>query len=140
MANKYSGYAAVLQTTVASTLTNIAGVRDINGPSMSQDVIEVSSRDSIWKEFVGGQIDGGEMSFDIVYDPDSPTHLASTAGGLPKDLMAGTAQAFKLKFSDTTPATASFTGLVTKFTPKAPFNGMQSADVTIKVSGTITWA
>jgi hypothetical protein len=140
MSNKYNGYAAVLQTTISSVLTNIAGVRDISGPSLSQDTIEVSSRDSIWKEYVGGQVDGGEITFDIVYDPDTPTHLAGTAGGLVKDLMAGTLQAFKLKFADTTPATATFSALVTKFTPKAPYNGMQAADVTLKISGAITWA
>ena len=140
MSNKYSGFAAVLQTTVSSVLTNIAGVRDISGPSMSQDTIEASSRDNNWKEFVGGQVDGGEITFDIVYDPDTPTHLAGTAGGLVKDLIAGTMQAFKLKFADTTPATASFSALVTRFTPKAPYNGLQSADVTLKISGAITWA
>lgn len=140
MASQYSGFVAVLQTTVASVLTNIAGVRDISGPSLTQDAIETSSRDSIWKTYVGGQVDGGEITFDIVYDPDTPTHLAGTAGGLVKDLMAGTLQAFKLKFSDATPATASFNGLVTKFTPKTPYNDLQSADVTIKVAGAITWA
>lgn len=140
MANKYSGFAAVLQTTIVATLTDIAGVRDISGPSMSADTIEVSSRDNIWKEYVAGQRDGGEVTFDLVYDPDSATHLATTAGGLAKDLMAGTTQAFKLKFADTTPATATFSAIVTKFTPKAPYNGLQSADVTLKVTGAITWA
>ena len=140
MSNKYSGFAAVLQTTVSSVLTNIAGVRDISGPSMSQDTIEASSRDNNWKEFVGGLVDGGETAFDIVYDPDTPTHLAGTAGGLVKDLIAGTMQAFKLKFADTSPATATFSALVTKFTPKAPYNGLQSADATLKISGAITWA
>lgn len=139
MANKYSGFAAVLQTTISSTLTDIAGVRDISGPELKQDSIEVSSRDNKWKEFVAGQIDGGEITFDIVYDPDTPTHLAGTAGGLVKDLIDKTLQAFKLKFADTTPATYTFSGFVTKFVPKVPFNGMQSADVTIKVSGAITF-
>lgn len=140
MANKYSGFAAVLQTTVASTLTDIAGVRDISGPSMTMEEIDVSSRDNAWMEYVGGMIDGGEVTFDIVYDPDHATHLAATAGGLVKDLMNRTAQAFKLKFADTTPATASFNALVTKFTPKAPYQDAQTADVTLKISGAITWA
>ena len=139
MAN-YSGFAAVLQTTISSVLTNIAGVRDISGPSMSMDTIDASSRDSLWKTYVAGQVDGGEITFDIVYDPDAATHLAGTAGGLVKDLMSQTLQVFKIKFSDVSPATASFSGFVTKFTPKTPFNGLQSADVTIKVSGALTWA
>ena len=140
MANKYSGFAAKLQISISAVYTDIAGVRDISGPSMSQDTIEASSRDNNWKEFVGGLVDGGEIAFDIVYDPDTPTHLAGTAGGLVKDLIAGTMQAFKLKFADTSPATATFSALVTKFTPKTPYNGLQSADVTLKISGAITWA
>ena len=140
MANKYSEFAAKLQISISAVYTDIAGVRDISGPSMSQDTIEASSRDNNWKEFVGGQVDGGEITFDIVYDPDTPTHLAGTAGGLVKDLIAGTMQAFKLKFADTSPATATFSALVTKFTPKTPYNGLQSADVTLKISGAITWA
>lgn len=140
MANKYSGFAATLQISIASVFTSIAGVRDISGPSMAQDTIDVSSRDNIWKEFVGGQVDGGEITFDIVYDPDTTTHSAASAGGAVLLLTSGTKGTYKLSFSDTTPATASFSAFVTKFTPKTPFNGMQSADVTLKLTGAITWA
>ena len=140
MANKYSGFAAKLQISISAVYTDIAGVRDISGPSMSQDTIEASSRDNNWKEFVGGQVDGGEITFDIVYDPDTVTHSAGSAGGAVLLLITGTKGTYKLSFADTTPATASFSALVTKFTPKAPYNGLQSADVTLKISGAITWA
>lgn len=140
MANKYSGFPAKLQVTISSTLTDIAGVRNLSGPSLTQNTIEASSRDSIWEEFVGGMRSGGEVTMDVVYDPDSATHSGTAAGGFVKDLVAGNTTVYKLSFADTSPFTITFSALVTKVTPKAPYNGLQTADVTFKLTGTPTFA
>jgi hypothetical protein len=140
MANKYSGFSAKLQVTISSVLTDIAGIRNIEGPSMALNTIDVSSRDNQWMEFVAGMRDAGEIKLDLVYDPDTPTHSATTAGGFIKDLASGAITAYKIFFADTSPLTGTFSALVTKVTPKAPYNGMQSADVTFKVTSSITWA
>lgn len=139
---RYSGFAATLKVEISAVYTTIAQIRDITGPSMSADTIEATDRDSTsgHKEFVAGLRDGGEVTFDINYDPDATTHSASATGGLVKLLKDGTSNNFRVTFADATPTTATFAGIVTRFTPKTPYSGMQAADVTIKVSGVITWA
>ena len=139
---KYTGFAATFKTEISSVYTTVAQVRDISGPSLNVDTVEVTNRDSSsqFKEYLAGNRDGGEVTFDLVYDPDATTHSASASGGLVTLLSAGTLNNFRVTFADSTPATATFAGLVTQFTPTAPLNGAQTASVTIKVSGAITWA
>lgn len=141
MSNKYSGYDAVLAVDIAATMTDIVAVRDISGPSMAADTIEVTARDDghEHKEFIAGLRDGGEVTFDCVYDPEEVTHSATEAGGMVTLLAAGTSSSYELTFSDGT-SKATFEGIVTGFEPKTPLNDAQTADVTIKVSGVITWA
>lgn len=140
---KYTGLPVTLATEIASVYTTIAQVRDITGPNLSTDVIETTSRDNAnaYKSFLAGLRDGGEVTFDIVYDPDLTTHSASSAGGLVKLQQDGTLNNFKLTFPDSAPATTvTFAGIVTAFNPKSPMNDALAADVTIKVSGKPTWA
>lgn len=138
---EYSGYAATLQVD-NSGYTTIGQVRDITGPSMALDAIDSTHRSTsgAWKTALPGQIDGGEVTFDIAYDPDLATHSAAAAPGLVYYMINRTVKSFKINFPDTTPATATFSGFVTKFTPKEPQNDLLTADVTIKVAGAITWA
>jgi predicted secreted protein len=137
---RYSGFAATLKVEISAVYTAVAQVRDINGPNMAADPIEVSDRDSAWKQFLAGMRDGGEVTFDLVYDPDLASQSASVAGGLLTLFIAGTSNNFRVTFADATPATATFAGFVQSVQPKAPYNDAQTADVTIKVSGAITWA
>ena len=139
MAN-YSGYTAVLQVSISAAFNNIAQVRDISGPSMSLDPIDVSNRDLAWKQFVAGMRDGGEVKFDCLFDSDRATHTATVTGGFIKALVDGTIDTYKLLFSDTTPVAATFSALVVKVEPKDPYNGAQTADVTLKITGAITFA
>ena len=140
MANAYSGFAAVLQMYVTSSFTTIAAIRDIAGPTLALNTVEVSTRDSAWRKFAATMIDGGEVTFDIVYDPDTATHGEAALGGLVYALEQRRREQFKLSFADSTPATATFYGFVTRFQPKTPMDGAQTADVTLKIDGSITWA
>lgn len=139
---EYTGFAGTFKTEISAVYTTVAQVRDINGPNMSRDMVEVTSRDSTGqaKEFLAGLLDNGEVTFDLVYDPDSTTHSASATGGLITLLAAGTQNNFRVSFADSTATTATFAGLVQQFQPTMPLNGAQTASVTIKVSGQITWA
>lgn len=138
---EYSGFAGTLKVDISGTYTAIAQMVDISGPTMSADTIEVTNRDGDgWKEFIAGLRDGGEVTFNIMYDPALTTHSASAAGGVVTILSAGTRNSFRIEFADSAPTTATFDVVVTKFTPKMPLNDAQVADVTIKVSGAITWA
>lgn len=139
---EYTGFAGTFKTEISAVYTTVAQVRDINGPNMSRDTVEVTSRDSTGqaKEYLAGLLENGEVTFDLVYDPDGATHSASAAGGLITLLAAGTLNNFRVSFADSTATTATFAGLVTGFQPTMPLNGAQTASVTIKISGQITWA
>lgn len=139
MANKYSGFGVLFKTQISSVYTTVAGVLDIKGPNISLTQIDVTSRDSAnWMEFIGGLKDGGEVTFSLIYDPATQTQSASASGGLLTLLGSGSTNNFQLYFPSSN--TFTFAGLVTKFAPTAPLNDKLTADVTIKVSGAVTFA
>ena len=105
---------------------------------MSTTAIDASTRDSRARKFVPGMYDGGEMSFDIAYDPDAATH-AATGSGLVALQLGSTVSSWVLTFPDTTPATCTFSGFITGFNVKAPMDDLLSADVTVKISGAPVW-
>lgn len=140
--SKFAGKDVLLKVYISSSYTTIAQVRDLNPPAPEVTPIDVTNRDStnFWMEFIAGLKSGGEATFDIVYDPDQTTHSASASGGLLTLLQAGTVNNFQVAFPDPTPTTFTFAALVTKFVPKAPLRDALTADVTLKVSGAITFA
>jgi len=120
--------------------TTIAEVTNIGGPALSLDPIEITSHSSTggWKEFIGGLLDAGEVSFDINYEPTEATHDAST--GLIADMVARTLRNFQLVFPDAGSTTWSFAALVTSFEPSEPVGDKLAAGVTLKVTGQPTLA
>jgi len=120
--------------------TTIAQVVGLGGPSISLDPLDVTNHSSVegWKEFVGGLLDGGELTLEINFDPADGTHDSTT--GLIKDMTDRTVRNFQLVFSDTANTTWTIPALVTGFEPAAPVDGKLSASVTLKVSGKPTFA
>lgn len=141
------GGVAALGATLKFGTTPVAlvNVHDISGPSMSVDTIDVTAHDSTnwYREFVVGFIDSGEVSFSINWDPDETTHKVA-ASGLPYLLTQRTSEDFELEFQTGAAAgdtyKASFTAYVTAFEPSAPVEDKQTADITLKISGAVTWA
>lgn len=113
--------------------TTIAEVRDISGPSLAMDAVEVTSHSSTsaYREFIGGLLDGGEVTFDVNFLPANATH--SYSAGLIKDLHGRTKRNFQIIWPGTT--TWSFAAFVTKFEPSAAVDGALSASVTLKITG-----
>jgi hypothetical protein len=122
----------------AEAFTTIAEVGDIDGPADSVDTIEVTSHSSLQarKEFIASLIDSGEVSFPIWFVPDDSTHDATT--GLQYYKNQRKAANFQMIFPDATQV--AFSALVTKFGMKAPVSGVLSADVTLKITGAMTWS
>lgn len=60
----------------SSAVTRIHYVADISGPEMSMETVDVTTHDSPeqFAEFVAGQADGGELSFDLMFDGSSTNH------------------------------------------------------------------
>lgn len=139
--SRFAGKDVTLKVDISGTYTLVGQIRDLNPPNLEQTPIDVTNRDgSGWMEFIGGLKNGGEVTFDIVYDPDLTTHSATASGGLVTLLTAGTLNNFRVTWPDPTPVTFTFAALVTKFAPKAPIADRLSADVTLKVSSSLTVA
>lgn len=110
----------------------IAQVRDIGGPGMKQDAIDVTTReDGGNDQFLGGLKEGGQVTFDLVYDPGLAGHQA-----IPAAFAAGTVAAMQLRLNDAeTPEGYRFSAFPTGFAPKAPLRDALTADVTYQVTG-----
>jgi len=119
----------------------VANVKSISGPGLSLDVEDVTSHDSTeaWEEVVATILRTGEISVDIVYDPNNATHK-NAVGGLLYDLTIRTSTAYSIVFATTPAVTWSFTAFVVGFEPDAPVEGGLTASVSLKITGKPTIA
>lgn len=134
---KYSAFGTLFKRGA----TTIAQVSNISGPGLSLDTDDVTTHDSAsgWEEVVGTILRSGEVTLDLVYDPNEATHKYAS-GGLLYDLASKTAQTFSIVFPSTATVTWSFSALVTGFEPSAPVDGALTASVTLKLTGAPTLA
>ena len=123
----------------SATYTTIAQVRNISGPGMSSDPIDVTSHDSTngWREFVVALKDMGEITLDLIYDPDQATHSKSS-GGLLYEFTQASQKAYRLTLVDTTATVFKFVAYVTSFSPTFNFDGSMDASVTLRITGAPT--
>ena len=73
MSDGTHGHGAVLTfapTTATASTTAIGNIITIGGPDQARDGIDYSTMDSTnkWREFMGGMIDPGEVTFDVNCD------------------------------------------------------------------------
>jgi predicted secreted protein len=144
---EYTAYGTILaygnSETPSEEFTELAQVKDISGPSMSRDTIDVTNHQSPFgfAEFLAGLADGGEVTFTIEYDPEDPTHDQTT--GLLKMMSETTRRNWRLIFPVAATQAGEYVGyqfsaLVIGFSPAAPVKGSLTADITLKVAGAIT--
>jgi hypothetical protein len=81
-----------------------------------------------------GLPDEGQFSIDINLDPDDASHIA-----LRNARAARTRTEFKITFSDSTPATATFWGYVLGFAVSGAVDQQVKVAVTIEIDGPVTW-
>ena len=113
----------------------IGQVQSITGPSVSTATIDVTDISGTAKTFIAGMVDGGEISLEVSYDPDTDDGENHTA--LTTDMLAGTEQAWLIEWSDL--STVGAQGLVTSFSPSANIDDKVTASFTIKVTGAVTF-
>jgi predicted secreted protein len=116
--------------------TTVAQVVNISGPGLSLDTEDVTSHDSTagWEEVVGTILRSGEVTLELVYDPNLATHR-NAAGGIIADLVSRTSQTYSIIFPSNPTVTWSFTAFCTGFEPEAPHDGKLAASVTYKITG-----
>lgn len=136
--DQYKAATGAATTLNVSTLglgsyTAIAQIRDIRGPGLSVNAINVTTRDSADEEFVDGLRDGGEVTFDILFDPASTASHGTTGNGLTALMRGSTVVDWRLSLQGTT--NWDFSGYVARMEPMAPLDDAFRAMVTIRVTG-----
>jgi hypothetical protein len=114
-------------------LTAVAQVSNIGGPGLAADTEDVTTHDSAsgFEEAIVTVLRSGEVSLDLVYDPNAATH-ANTSGLLAK-LSNKTPAQYQIAFPG--PYNWTFDGKATGFEPSAPMDGVLTATATIKING-----
>lgn len=133
------GYGTKFAKVSGTNQTLIAQMRDVSGPSLDVDAIETSNTDSAGRtaEFIPGFINGGEVSFDLVYAKAQATAIKA-------DIDAGTVARYQVELPDRTNtsgvgSTFAFDGFPTKMGSEAPYKDVVTSAVTYKVAGAITY-
>lgn len=143
---EYAGYKAIIEVQLASVWTTIAQVRDISGPGLASEQIEVSHRQSRYRRYVAGMLDGGEVTFQIVFDPDHASHDPTLTNSMFAYAVSGDTAPFRITFPGAVGVVedgntiASFAAFVANFEISSPLEDGLLADLTLKISGDITWA
>ena len=116
--------------------TTIAAVSNISGPGLSLDTEDVTTHDSAsgWEEVVGTILRSGEVSLDLVYDPNAATHKYAS-GGLLYDLVQRASTTYSIVFPSSAAVTWEFTAFVTGFEPSMPHDGALTATAKLKITG-----
>lgn len=113
--------------------TTIPEVRSINGPDGSASEIDVTDLSSTAREFRMGLKDEGSITLDMMYIPANTVHA-----GLRADRASRTLRNFKLQFTDVPATTWSFAAYVQGFSVANDVDGVTTASVTLRISGSIT--
>lgn len=127
MSNAIAGPGFLLKM---NTVT-VAEVKDISGPEMSADVVDVTNQDSPdnFEEIIPTLKHGGTTSFDLNYVPTDATQTDLLAA-----LNARTLEDFTI---DVGASTVSFSAYVVKWGMKFPVANVAIASVDLRVSGPV---
>lgn len=127
---EFFGYTLPLYFDDGNGAQLVGQVRDIDGPGMSLDTVDVGSRDAGQRtKRIAGLTAGGSLTFDLVYDPDLATQTPLTSV-----LLAGTEGTFYLVI-DALMETGWFgVGIVESFKLKTALEGYMGADLSISVA------
>lgn len=120
---------------VPENFSTVAEVRSISGPTLTTDILDVTNHESQGgvREFKGGLIDPGELTFDLAFQPGEPTH--GNKAGLQRDQLAKTTRNYHLVWPPGIGFTWAFVGIITGLPLTFPIDEVITASVTIKITG-----
>mgnify|MGYP001296959650 FL=1 len=122
-----------LGTKLTKDTTEIGGLTSIGGIEITADTVDVTTLDSDggYREFLGTFKDGGEVTIEGFFDPESEGQLA-----MQDSLDSGLAEDYKITFPTTPAAEWAFEGVVTGLkVGDVDVDGNIAFGATIKVSG-----
>jgi hypothetical protein len=123
-------------TTFSYNSVTIGDVLSISSPSVSVATIDTTGIDDVFRTFLGGTIDSGEMSVEVMYSPDDAgastileAEWESSASAAP------TAKTCIITFSDGSLYT--FSAILIGFSASVAIDDKVTASVSLRVSGSI---
>jgi hypothetical protein len=113
--------------------TAVVNITNIDGPSLDATILDMGSHDSpsAYMEKAVGQLDAGDVTLRINWDPGTPTHAATS--GLMYYYESRASEEYALEFADGTQYV--FNAYVTSFSGSAPYDGKMEATVTLTIDG-----
>lgn len=120
----------------------VAGVGDIDGPNQSVNVVErrTHSSGSRYMSKSPGVVNAGEISFDVAYRGDNPSHSDTSPFGLGYLFINGVRRNMQIassKLEDGTRIIRQFVGWVSEFGESHPVEGHDVRSTTIQIDGAI---
>ncbi len=95
---------------------------------------ETSNLDDAWATYISsGLVDGGEVSFDILYDPADTSHKAFIT-----DMTDGSADTYTITFADTGASVWSFSAIAKSFGVTGSTKDKVIGRCVLKITGAIT--
>jgi len=116
----------------------VADVLSISTPSVTTATIDTTGIESVHRTFLAGTVDSGEMTLEIMYDPNADSDLedpwSAAATGAPVE------KPCVITFPDDGYSTFAFQGIIVGFSASVAIDEKITASITIRVSGAITVA
>lgn len=119
----------------------VLGIKSISGPSMSRDVHDTTDMQSgTFRSFIGGLVDGGEVSFEANFLPRDPTQYQEIGGFMGEFDMSScdSLRNWRIIIPDCVGEPESlfeFGGIVSGMNVEFPMDDVMGFSGTIKVSG-----
>jgi predicted secreted protein len=133
---------AAFGTTISfgSTPTAVANVTGISGLDGDTETIDVTAHDSggAYREKIASFMDAGQVSLELNFDPNTPTHRA-TSGGILYLRDQRTVETWQITFPGTPVHSVTFSAFVKNAGLDAPFDDKLGMSVTLEVTGPATW-
>lgn len=109
------------------------------GPGWTRETYDVTTHDSTsgWREFIGGLIDGGEVTVDLHFDPQATIGAENIVTVIKGDMEASDPVSYELAWPEGSKVEMDL--LITNFNPTAPFDGPMTTPLTFKCSGEPTF-
>ena len=125
----------------STAYVQVSNIKDVSGPDLSRGDVDATSHDSAdgWREFFPGLADGGTFSFPMGLDPTEGVQVGGAGTGLLGDLDRDgcTMPAWEITLNNcgATIAKWTFDGYVNGFSNAYPLEGINTVDVSVKVTG-----
>ena len=131
MSNAINGVGTIFAKIVDGVNVPIAEVKSISGPTMSREMIDVTSLDSTggYREFIPSFRDGGTVTLAMLF-----TYAGYNL--LKTDFQSDTLKDYEILLSDGSSIT--FSGYVQDLPVNVTFDDAVTSDTTIKVTGEVT--